>query len=92
MSESILQREKECYVTGSRQQLDRHHVYPGTRRKASEEWGCWVWLRHDVHMEIHDRDGETLRRIQRECQEEFEKRWGHEKFMQVFGKSYLDRF
>ena len=39
-------------MSGSRQQLDRHHVYPGSRRRTSEEWGCWVWLRHDIHMDI----------------------------------------
>jgi hypothetical protein len=48
-----------------------------------------VWLRHDIHKSLHDRDKELDKRLQRECQEEFERRYGHEKFMQVFGKSYL---
>lgn len=29
------------------------------------------------------------RRLKRECQEEFEALYGHRKFMEVFGKSYL---
>lgn len=89
MSKSIMQDEKECYITGSTVQLDKHHCFLGCRRKAAEEWGCWVWLRHDIHMDAHDRDGELLRRLQRDCQIEFERRWGHQKFMEVFGKNYL---
>ena len=27
--------------------------------------------------------------IKMECQREFEKRWGHEKFMEIFGRNYL---
>lgn len=86
---SILQSEKECYVTGSRQNLDRHHIYASSRRKASDRYGCWVWLRHDVHMDLHQRDHELDLRMKRECQEQFETLYGHEKFMEVFGKSYL---
>ena len=81
--------EKVCYVTGSQYQLDKHHVFPGTRRRAAEKWGCWCWLRHDVHMDLHSRDAELEKRLKRECQMAFEEKYGHEKFMQVFGKSYL---
>ena len=28
-------------------------------------------------------------RLKRECQERFEKLYGHEKFMEVFGKSWI---
>ena len=86
---SILQTEKECYVTGSRVNLDCHHIYAGPRRTASDKWGCWVWLRHELHMGLHDRDKELDRRLKRECQERFEELYGHEKFMEIFGKSYL---
>ncbi len=88
-ADSILQTAEECYVTGSSYQLDCHHIYHGPRRKAADKWGCWVWLRHDVHMDLHSRDTDLDRRLKRECQEEFERRYGHQKFMEVFGKSYL---
>lgn len=42
MTPSLLQTEKQCYVTGSRIQLDKHHIYHGSRRKAADKWGCWV--------------------------------------------------
>ena len=90
--DSILQTEKECYITGSISQLHKHHIYGGSRRKTSDKWGCWVWLRADWHnlsdYGVHfNKDLDT--RLKRECQERFEKLYGHEKFMSVFGKNYL---
>ena len=89
MGKSILQEERECFVTGSRVNLDKHHIYHGPRRNASEKWGCWCWLRHDLHMELHDRNKELDRMLQRTCQEVFEEKYSHQEFMEVFGKSYL---
>lgn len=92
MSKSILQTEKECYVTGSVVNLHRHHVYGGPRRKASEKYGCWIYLRDDYHnMSNHGIhfDRELDLRVKRECQIAFEKLHGHQKFMKVFGKNYI---
>jgi hypothetical protein len=90
--DSILQTEKECYITGATSGLHKHHVYTASRRKASDKWGCWVWLRADWHnlsdYGVHfNKDLDT--RLKRECQERFEKLYGHEKFMSVFGKNFL---
>ena len=89
MAKSIMQNDKECYITGSREGLDKHHCFHGIRRKAAEQYGCWVWLRHDLHMELHDRNKELDRMIERACQERFEEVYSHEEFMEIFGKSYL---
>jgi len=93
MSEfSIMQREKQCYVTGATNDLHKHHIFFGSRRAASEKYGCWVWLRADYHnMSDHGVhfDHEFDERLKKECQQEFESLYGHEKFMQVFGKNYL---
>lgn len=86
---SILQTEKECFVTGSQVDLDCHHVFAGPNRDHSDVWGCWVWLRHDIHMQLHDRDKELDKMLKRICQERFEELYDHEKFMDIFGKSYL---
>jgi len=88
-SKSILQDERKCFVTGYEGCLDKHHVFHGPRRKASEKWGCWVWLRHDIHMELHQQNPELDRMIKRACQERFEEIYSHEEFMEVFGKNYL---
>ena len=89
MSESILQDEEKCFISGAERGLDRHHVFAGPRRKASEKWGCWVYLRHDIHMDLHSRNSALDKMLKRTCQERFEELYGHEKFMQVFGKSWL---
>ena len=89
MTKSIMQDEKVCFITGSQTNLDLHHCFHGIRRKAADHWGCWVWLRHDIHMELHDRNKELDRMIERACQERFEEIYSREKFMEVFGKSYL---
>lgn len=89
ISKSILQDERKCFVTGYEGHLDRHHVYHGPRRKASEKWGCWCWLRHDIHMELHQQNPALDLMIKRACQERFEEIYSHDEFMAVFGKSYL---
>ena len=84
-----MQSEKECFVTGSTQQLDCHHIMAGSRRKQADKWGCWVWLRHDIHMDLHQRNTALDRQLKQECQLRFEALYGHEKFMKECGKSYL---
>ena len=86
---SILQDEKKCFVSGAEVDLDKHHVFHGPRRNAAEKWGCWIWLRHDIHMEVHFKNTALDRMLKRTCQERFEEIHGHEKFMEVFGQSYL---
>ena len=90
MSKSIISNDQQCWVCESRQNLHRHHVYFGvSNRPLSEKYGCWVWLRHDIHMELHQQNPALDRMIQRACQERFEEIYSHEEFMEVFGKSYL---
>ena len=90
MARSIMQDEKVCFVSGSTVQLDRHHVYAGmANRKISEKYGCWCWLRHDIHMELHDRNKELDKMLRRVCQEKFEETHTRDEFMRIFGKSYL---
>ena len=90
MSESILQDTKECYFTGSQCGLDRHHVYGGPNRKNSEKYGCWVYLKHNIHMDLHERDKRMDLRLKQDCQRAFEKIYDRETFMRIFGRNYLD--
>ena len=91
MSKSILQPNvEECFITGSRINLERHHVYHGSaNRKLAEKYGCWVWLRSDIHKTLHDKDKELDRYLQQECQKKFEETHTREEFRKIFGKSYL---
>lgn len=92
MADSILQAGRVCYLTGSTQGLHKHHIYAGSRRKASEEWGCWVWLRGDWHnlasYGVHSNHALDIQ-LKQACQRKFEHLYGHDKFVQVFGKSYI---
>lgn len=69
------------------------NVFKGSRRKHSEEHGLWVWLRHDVHLAMHDHRPpyETLENdLKRVAQEAFEANGGtREEFMAIFGCNYL---
>ena len=93
MAASIMQDSKECYITGSRQYLHRHHCFGGPNRQKSEQWGCWVWLRQDYHNTsshgVHfDRRLDLW--LKRETQRRFEELHGREKFVEIFGRNYLE--
>lgn len=90
--DSIMQQRRECYICRTTQGLERHHVYAGSRRKAADKWGCWVWLCHEHHTGRFgvQYDAAAALRLKAECQRAFERRHGHEQFMKVFGKNYLE--
>ena len=95
MADSIMQTSRECFVTHSTEGLHKHHIFRGSRRKAADKWGCWVWLRWDWHngASYSAHNNPTFeRQLKQLCQQEFEKRYGHEKFMTVFGKNYLEDY
>lgn len=85
---SIIQTEKECFYTHSKINLHKHHIFPSGLRNASEKWGCWVYLRGDIHMYIHSHEDELIR-LKRIAQTEFEKLYGHEEYMKIFKRNYL---
>lgn len=92
-SRSLLQGdEKECYISGSRVNLERHHIMAGTaNRKLSEKYGLWVWLRSDLHTGKNGAQYEQQLnlRLKQEAQKAFEKVYGHDEWMKVFRKNYL---
>lgn len=89
-NESILGNEKVCHLTGRCNcDLIRHEIYYGVaNRKLSKEWGCWVYLTPEAHARLHA-DREIDLKLKIECQEAFEKKYGHAKFMSIFGRNYL---
>ena len=92
MAGSILQKDKECFITGAHDGLHKHHIFRGSRRQAADKWGCWVWLRGDWHnmapYGVHN-NPELDDDLKRKAQQRFEELYGHDKFMAVFGKNYL---
>lgn len=90
-----LQTENECWICGTVYNLEAHHIFSGTNRSKSEKYGLKVWLCHNHHNEsIPDDKGVHFNRyldlrLKRFAQREFEKVYGHDKWMAEFYKNYL---
>lgn len=94
MAASIMQTEKECYITGSTYNLHRHHIYAGGRRKISEDHGFWVYLTGALHNQsnegVHGKDGHALDlKLKQDCQRKFEENHSREEFIELIGRNYL---
>lgn len=86
--------EPHCFVTGATRGIDCHHIYFGNPgRRVSDESGFWVYIRHDLHMALHDHRPpcETLDAdLKRMCQERFEETGGtRDEFIALVGRSYI---
>lgn len=83
----------KCYVCGTTTNLHTHEIYFGTAdRKKSIEYGCYVRLcanHHNMSNEGVHFNHWLDRRLKEIGQREFEKLYGHVKFMKVFHKNYL---
>ena len=90
-SPSILQKEKRCYLTGTTEKLERHHVFFGPNRRNSAKYGLWVYLRHDLHNEppygVHFNRDLNLA-LQEKAQRKFEETYPDLDFMKIFGRNY----
>ena len=89
---SIIQTEKECFITGSTINLESHHLFGNSNRENSEKYGLKVWLRHDWHNEppygVHQ-NAETAQYLHEVGQRAFEETHSREEFVKIFGRNYL---
>ena len=90
---SILQNEARCYFCGSTVGLEVHHCMFGRgQRQLSEKHGLTVYCCYRCHRDNHwgvhgNRQMDlTLKKL---SQKVFEKKYGHEKWMNVFKRNYL---
>lgn len=83
--------EAYCYVTGSTVNLDFHHIFNGPYKFKSEQDGYYVFLRHDVHMRLHETQAgrQFWTTLKRRCQEHFERTHTREQFIKRYGRNYL---
>lgn len=90
--DSILQKDKRCFICGSTRDLHRHHIYAGSRRSISESEGFWVWLCQDHHTGRHGVHSDVYADLwlKRTCQSAFEAKRGHGAFMALVGKDYKE--
>jgi hypothetical protein len=92
---SILQSDKECFLCGSQNWLEEHHVFGGNpNRKLSEQHGLKVWLCHNCHNEppngVHH-NAKTNQRLKADAQRAamIWHGWDKDTFRRIFGKNYL---
>lgn len=95
MAKSILQDEKECYITEQTYNLHKHHIYFGHGlREISEEHGFWVYLigrLHNLSNEgVHGKNGHELDlMLKQHAQRKYEETHSREEFMKLIGRNYL---
>jgi len=95
MANSILQAEKVCYITGSINNIHKHHIYFGSaNRKISEDNGFWIYLQGCWHNQsefgVHGKYGHALDiQLKQMCQAEYEKTHSREEFIKLIGRNYL---
>jgi hypothetical protein len=95
MAKSIISEEKQCYMCGSTQWIEVHHIFGGAFRNKSEQYGLKVPLCHYCHNEppngVHHNKQNRLA-LQSKAQEiamEYYG-WDIDEFRAIFGKNYID--
>lgn len=90
---SILQQNKACYICHDTRNVQKHHIYEGSRRQMSERNGFWVYLCPEHHnlgsFSVH-RDPALNRWMKKLCQMRYEEGHAHDDFMKLVGKNYLE--
>lgn len=90
--ETVLQSRKECFICGTTENLEDHHVFYGHKnRNVSEKYGMKVWLcnRHHTGTEgIHKLTARDLE-LKKFAQMKFEKLYPDKDFGEEFGRNYL---
>ena len=96
---SIIQEDQShCFLCGMNKNLeplDEHHVFFGRNRKNSEKYGLKVYIHHNkCHIfgkdSVHQNakvDKALKAMVQKRAMQYYG--WTIEKFIEIFGKSYL---
>ena len=87
--ESILQKEKRCFICGRTGALDVHHCLSGySNRDLSTYYGLTIYLCRNCH-KLHD-TGKFEKEVKGFAQKKWEELYGsRDEFIKIFGKSWL---
>lgn len=89
---SILQAERTCFLCGTEQALEKHHIFAGVaNRRISEEHGLWVYLCHNCHTGTDGAqyDHDKNRWLKQAAQMAFEQTHTHDEWMRLIRKNYI---
>lgn len=82
--------EKRCYLCGSTHSLEVHHIFGGSNRKHSTQYGLVVSLCSSCHRGsngVHS-DYEKMERLREIGQIAFEKEYTQLDFVKIFHRNY----
>ena len=68
--------------------MQLHHCLHGIHRKNADKYGLTVHLCPECHIALHDK-GEHDLELEQIGQKAFEREYGREEFLRVFGKNWL---
>lgn len=94
MKKSIITDDMEhCFICKTTQNLEMHHCIHGTaNRRKADKYKLVIPLCHTHHTgsnySVHH-DAKLDLKIKQIAQKKFEEKYSHEKWMEVFGKSYI---
>ena len=89
---SIISNKLVCHrCERTNGKLDRHEVFHGPYREKSKNLGCWIYLCHECHMDLHNTDSEYDYRLKAEAEEYALDYygWSVAEFRRRFGKNYI---
>lgn len=94
-NKSIVQKEMDrCFICGTPYDLHTHEIFFGTaNRQNSIDWGCYIRLcgwHHNMSDNSVHFNNKMRKDTQAFTQKKFEELYGHDKFMEIFHKSYID--
>jgi len=87
---SIMQQDKKCFLCGSRNNLELHHVFGGASRGNSTKYGLTVYLCHNCHNEpggVHF-DRKKMDSLRAEAEAKFKEAYPDLDFMAIFHRHY----
>ena len=89
-NKSLLDTEENiCFLCKRHGDTARHEIFGASNRAFSKKLGLWINLCPSCHKSVHSNplDHNPLKQ---KGQRAFEKEYGHERFMAVFGRNYLE--
>lgn len=94
MSESLISKEKKCYVCGTTYNIQKHHIYKGhANRNNAEKIGAWVYLcfkHHTGSNEAVHFNPKLDKELKELAQKKYEENHSREEFMSIIRRNYLD--
>ena len=83
---------ERCWLTDQNRYVERHHVFNGAYKAASEKYGYVIPVHKDIHnmrwFSIHENRPFRLA-IKQFCQRHFELTHTREEFVEIFGQNFI---